>query len=197
MKNILTTFYLLLSTYYFSQAQYPTSFPADNAAFGKAYAEFIKSACTRDDCKELAEKFPKAIVNGKASAYYPKIQTLTQAMLTKKAPAFPVLFDFASMLLTLDVAKVNSVAINKNFEILQTILDKSKAGNLKEFDGYINYLSNLYSKNALYYTNTNVWQANGDYTVDYINEKPVFMFPSTDLIGSSNVDTIIIKNIFH
>ena len=194
MKNILTTFYLLLSTYYFSQAQYPTSFPADNAAFGKAYAEFIKSACTRDDCKELAEKFPKAIVNGKASAYYPKIQTLTQAMLTKKAPAFPVLFDFASMLLTLDVAKVNSVAINKNFEILQTILDKSKAGNLKEFDGYINYLSNLYSKNALYYTNTNVWQANGDYTVDYINEKPVFMFPSTDLIGSSNVDTIIIKN---
>ena len=65
MKNILTTFYLLLSTYYFSQAQYPTSFPADNAAFGKAYAEFIKSACTRDDCKELAEKFPKAIVNGK------------------------------------------------------------------------------------------------------------------------------------
>ncbi|MFN8284703.1 MAG: hypothetical protein U0U67_15880 [Chitinophagales bacterium] len=194
MKNILITFCIFISTYYFSNAQYPTSFPADNAAFGKAYGEFIKSACTRDDCKELAEKFPKAVTNGKASAYFPKIQTLTQAMLTKKAPAFPVLFDFASMLLTLDAAKTNSVAINKNFEILQSILDKSKAGNLKDYDNYINYLNNLYSKNALYYTNTNVWQANGDYTVEYKDDKPVFIFPSTDLIGTSNVDTITIKN---
>ena len=39
-----------------------------------------------------------------------------------------------------------------------------------------------------------MWQANGDYTVEYKDDKPVFMFPSTDLIGTSNVDTITIKN---
>ncbi len=194
MKHILITCYLLLTTYYFAQAQYPKEFPADNAGFGKAYSELIKTSCTRDECKELASKFPQTINTGKASTYFPKIQLIAQSMLNKKAPAYPVLFDFANMLMTLDIAKVSTASIDKNFEILQTLIDNSKPGNLKEFDGYVLYITNLYTKNALYFSNTNVWKATGDYTVDFKDNKPIFTFAATDLIGSSNVDTITIKN---
>ena len=55
-------------------AQYPKEFPNDNAGFGKAYAEFVKANCTREDCKQVAEKFPQAITSGKASVYFFKIK---------------------------------------------------------------------------------------------------------------------------
>lgn len=194
MKNFLTTCCLLLTTYYFAQAQYPKEFPADNAGFGKAYAELIKSSCTRDDCKELASKFPASIMSGKASTYFPKIQSISKSLLLKKAPAYPVLYNFASMLMSLDIAKTTPTSIEKNFDILQTLIDNAKPGNLKEFDGYVLYITNLYTKNALYFSNTNVWKTTGDYTVDFIENKPVYSFVTTDLIGSSNVDTLIIKN---
>jgi len=194
MKYFLITCYLLLTTCYLAHAQYPKEFPADNAGFGKAYADLVKTSCTRDDCKELASKFPTAIVSGKASAYFPKIKSIAQSMLNKKAPAYPVLFDFASMLLSLDAAKANTVAIEKNFDILQILIDNAKSGNLKEFDGYVLYITNLYTKNALYFSNTNVWKSTGDYTVDFKDNKPVYSFAATELIGSSNVDTITIKN---
>lgn len=194
MKNIIVSVSLLLTTVFLSHAQYPKEFPADNAGFSKSYAEFIKSTCTRDDCKQLSDKLPQAVTSGKASTYFPKIKSITQSMLTKKAPAFPVLFNFANMLLTLDAAKASTSAVDKNFDILQTLIDNAKSGNLKEFDSYVQYLSNLYTKNTLYFSNTNVWKATGDYTVEFKDNKPIFYFASTDLIGSSTVDTIIIKN---
>jgi hypothetical protein len=194
MKNILFTFCFLLFTFFIAKAQYPKEFPADNAGFGKAYSEFIKSACTRDDCKDLAAKFPATITNGKANAYFPKIKSISQSMLLKKAPAYPVFFNYANMLMSLDVAKASGAAIEKNFDILQTLIDNSKPGNLKEFDGYLLYITNLYTQNALYFSNTNIWKSTGDFTVDFIDNKPVYSFASTDLIATSNVDTIIIKN---
>ncbi|MFN8260230.1 MAG: hypothetical protein U0X41_04735 [Chitinophagales bacterium] len=175
-------------------AQYPKEFPNDNAGFGKAYAEFVKANCTREDCKLVAESFPKAITTGKSSVYFFKIKGITQSMLGKKAAAYPAFMEFAALLLTLDATKANTAAIDKNFDILQTLIDKAKPGNIKEFTGYIEYLTNLYSKNALYYTNTNSWQTTGDYTVDFKDDKPVFTFTATDLIGISNADTLTIKN---
>lgn len=194
MKYFLTTCYLFLTTFYFAQAQYPKEFPADNVGFGKAYAELIKTSCTRDECKELASKFPTAITSGKAATYFPKIQSISKSLLAKKAPAYPVLFNFANMLMSLDIAKTTIISIEKNFDILQTLIDNAKPGNLKEFDGYVLYITNLYTKNALYFSNTNVWKATGDYTVDFIDNKAVYSFATTDLIGSSNVDTLVIKN---
>ncbi len=193
MKKITLLSVLMLLSIITVMAQYPKEFPNDNAGYGKAYAEFIKT-CTRDDCKEVAEKFPKAIVSGKSSEYFFKIKGITQSMLLKKAPAYPVFMEFASLLLTLDVTKANPTAIDKNFDILQTLIDKAKPGNLKEFTGYVQYLNNLYTQNALYYTNTNQWKATGDYTVDFTDEKPVFTFAVTELTGTSNIDTIVIKN---
>lgn len=194
MKNILLSFCLLLVTCHFSYAQYPKEFPGDNAGFGKAYAEFVKSSCTRDDCKQVADKFPQAIVSGKVSTYFFKIKGITQSMLIKKAAAYPAFSEFALLLLTLDATKANSVAIDKNFDILQTLIDRAKPGNIKEFTGYIEYLTNLYSKNSLYYSNTNSWQTTGDYTVDFKDDKPVFTFAATDLIGISSADTLTLKN---
>ena len=51
-------------------------FPADNAAYGKTYAEFLKANCSREDCKQIAEKFPETITSGKAANYFPKIKAL-------------------------------------------------------------------------------------------------------------------------
>lgn len=194
MKKLLITYCLLLLTAYLAQAQYPKEFPNDNAGFGKAYAEFVKANCTREDCKQIAEKFPQAIVSGKASTYFFKVKGITQSMLVKKASAFPAFSEFAALLLTLDATKANSAAIDKNFDILQSLIDKAKPGNIKEFTGYIEYLTNLYAKNALYFTNTNSWQTTGDYTVEFKEDKPVFTFSSTDLIGISSSDTLTIKN---
>lgn len=193
-KIILLLFIIHYSSFNICYAQYPKEFPADNAGFGKAYAEFIKSTCTRDDCKQLSDKLPQAVTSGKAATYFPKIKSITQTMLTKKAPAFPVLFNFANMLLTLDAAKASTVAIDKNFDILQALIDNAKSGNLKEFDNYVLYIANLYAKNALYFSNTNVWKTTGDYTVEFKNNRPIYYFAATDLIGSSTVDTITIKN---
>ncbi|MDB5227676.1 MAG: hypothetical protein JWN78_1869 [Bacteroidota bacterium] len=193
MRKLFFTLSFFLAAYQFTFAQYPKEFPGDNAGFGKAYAEFIKT-CTRDDCKQVAEKFPATITSGKASTYFFKIKGITQSILVKKAPAYPVFMQFATLLMTLDATKAGGAAIDKNFDILQSIIDKSKPGNLKEFSNYIEYLTNLYSKNALYYTNTNAWQATGDYTVDFKDDKPVFTFSSTDLIGTSTADTLTIKN---
>lgn len=115
-------------------------------------------------------------------------------MLLKKAPAYPAFMSLASMLLTLDETKANPNSIDKNFDILQALIDRAKSGNIKEFTGYLDYLTNLYSKNSLYYTNTNTWQTTGDYTVEFKDDKPLFSFASTDLIGTSNADTLVIKN---
>ena len=175
-------------------AQYPKEFPNDNAGFGKAYAEFVKANCTREDCKQVAEKFPQAITSGKASVYFFKIKGITQSMLGKKASAYPAFFELGALLLTLDATKANTAAIDKNFDILQALIDRAKPGNIKEFTGYIEYLTNLYSKNSLYYTNTNSWQTTGDYTVEFKDDKPVFTFVATDLTGISNADTLTIKN---
>ena len=194
MKKQFITYYLLLTTFYFAQAQYPKEFPNDNAGFGKAYTEFIKANCTRDDCKQLAEKFPQTVTTGKASVYFFKIKGITQSMLVKKAPAYPAFFQLATLLLSLETTKASGAAIDKNFDILQVLIDRAKPGNIKEFLTYVDYLTNLYSKNALYYTNTNAWQTTGDYSVDFKDDKPVFTFTSTDLIGTSNVDTLVIKN---
>lgn len=193
MRNYIIFFWLCVLSFSL-KAQYPKEFPADNASYGKAYAEFIKANCTREDCKEIAEKFPKAITTGKASVYFFKIKGITQSMLLKKAPAYPAFKELADLLLALETTKASGTAIDKNFDILQALIDRSKSGNIKEFVGYIEYLTNLYSKNALYYTNTNIWQTTGDYTVEFTNEKPVFIFAATDLIGMSNADTLTIKN---
>lgn len=190
----LFNFSILFFLVQIAQAQYPKEFPADNAGFGKAYAEFIKSNCSRDDCKQTAEKFTQTITSGKAATYFPKVKSITQSMLSKKVTAFPAFFQFANLLQTLDATKANVAAINKNFDILQSLIDKAKPGNIKEFTNYIDYLNNLYAKNALYFSNTNAWQTNGDYTVDFVDDKPVFTFAATDLIGTSNTDTITIKN---
>ena len=188
------SFSVLLFFVFAAQAQYPKEFPADNAGFGKAYSEFLKANCSRDDCKQTAEKFTQAVSSGKASTYFTKVKSITQSMLTKKVSAFPAFFQMGNLLLTLDATKANTTAINKNFEILQSLIDKAKPGNIKDFTNYIEYLTNLYSKNALYYSNTNIWQTTGDYTVDFIDDKPVFTFGATDIIGTSSLDTITIKN---
>ena len=194
MKKQLIAYCLLFFTYSISSAQYPKEFPNDNAGFGKAYAEFVKSNCTRDDCKQMAEKFPQAITTGKASVYFFKVKGITQSMLVKKASAYPAFYQLGTLLLTLDATKANPAAIEKNFDILQILIDRAKSGNIKEFTNYIDYLTNLYSKNALYYTNTNSWQTSGDYTVEFKDDKPVFTFAATDLIGVSNADTLTLKN---
>lgn len=193
MNRILAVCLLLILAVPHAKAQYPKEFPNDNAGFGKAYAEFIKT-CTRDDCKQVADKFPQAVTSGKASTYFFKIKGITQSMLLRKAPAYPVFLQFASLLLTLDATKASGAAIDKNFDILQTLIDNARPGNLKEFSAYLDYLNNLYLRNALYYTNTNAWQASGDYSVDFKDGKPVFTFASTDLTGTSSADTLTIKN---
>ncbi|MBP6048125.1 MAG: hypothetical protein KA457_07720 [Chitinophagales bacterium] len=193
MKKIIT-FCIICVLFFNANAQYPKEFPADNAGYGKMYADFVKNHCTREDCKEVSEKLPKAILSGKASTYFFKIKGITQSMLVKKAAAYPTFFQFANLLLVLETTKTNALVIDKNFDILQTLIDKSKPGNIKEFTNYIVYLNDLYAKNAIYYTNTNTWQATGDYTVEFKDDKPVYSFSSTDLIGISNVDTLILKN---
>lgn len=60
MKKITLLSVLMLLSIITVMAQYPKEFPNDNAGYGKAYAEFIKT-CTRDDCKEVAEKFPRPL----------------------------------------------------------------------------------------------------------------------------------------
>lgn len=194
MKQIIILFCLLFAGFNALKAQYPKEFPADNAGYGKSYSEFLKANCSRDDCKKVAELFPKAITTGKAATYFLKIKGITQSMLLKKAPAYPAFMSLASMLLTLDETKANPNSIDKNFDILQALIDRAKSGNIKEFTGYLDYLTNLYSKNSLYYTNTNTWQTTGDYTVEFKDDKPLFSFASTDLIGTSNADTLVIKN---
>lgn len=193
MRNSFILTVLILLIRFSAFAQYPKEFPADNAGYAKSFSDFIKANCSRDDCKELAEKFPKVITAGKASTYFPKIKNITQALLMRKAPAYPVMFNFATMLGNLETAKASTAAIDKNFDILQAIADRSKGGNLKEFDTYVNFLNNLYIKNTLYASNTNNWYASGDYSVDIKDDKPVYSFLSTDLMGISTADTINIK----
>ena len=79
MRNYIIFFWLCVLSFSL-KAQYPKEFPADNASYGKAYAEFIKANCTREDCKEIAEKFPKAITTGKASVYFFKIKGINNFM---------------------------------------------------------------------------------------------------------------------
>lgn len=197
MKRIILLTCLLLLGWSFSKAQYPKEFPADNATYGKAYADFLKANCSRDDCKKVADQLPQAVIAGKASTYFPKLKEITQAMLNRKMQAYPAFLNLASLILILETTKANSVAIDENFNILQILIDGAKTGSAKdtkEFTGYIDYLINLFTSNALYKTNTNTWQASGDYVVEVKGGKPVYTFPSTELIGVSNVDTIIIKN---
>jgi hypothetical protein len=194
MKKIILLFCLFFVGFNLLKAQYPKEFPADNAGYGKSYSEFLKANCSREDCKKVAELFPKAITTGKAATYFFKIKGITQSMLLKKAPAYPAFMSLATMLLTLDETKANTISVDKNFDILQALIDRAKSGNIKEFIGYIDYLTNLYSKNSLYYTNTNTWQTTGDFTVEFKEDKPIFSFAATDLIGTSNADTLVIKN---
>lgn len=194
MKKIILLTCFFTFSFSLIKAQYPKEFPSDNAAYGKAYSDFLKTNCSRDDCKKIADQFAQAITSGKAATYFPKIKEITQTMLMKKAPAFPAFMNLATLLIAIETTKANVIAINEDFNILQILINNAKSGNTKEFTGYMEYLINLYTQNSLYYTNTNSWRATGDYTVDVKAGKPVYTFPSTDLIGVSNVDTMIIKN---
>ncbi|MEZ5026340.1 MAG: hypothetical protein R2739_07145 [Chitinophagales bacterium] len=181
-------------TIFYTFAQYPKEFPTDQTGFGKTYAELIKKYCSRDDCKAVAEQLPNAINSGKAASYFFKIKGIAQSMLLKKAGAYPTFFQFGQLLLSLDKTNINTDAIDKNFDILQSLIDDANPGNIKEFTNYIEYLNNLYIYNTLYYTNTNIWKASGSFSVDLINKKPVYTFNSTDLTGISNVDTLTLEN---
>lgn len=172
-------------------AQYPKEFPADQAAWKKAYSEFLKT-CTREDCRDLSEKFDRSFSASKASAYVFKIQNITQTMLVKKAPAYPAFFNFTTLLFAIDSAKTSQANLEKNFDILQSLISKCTPGNIKPFLTYVEYLTHLYRNNALYYSNTRQWTADVDYTVDYVDDKPVFTFKDAKLTGRTTSDTLAI-----
>ena len=61
MKKIILLTCFFTFSFSLIKAQYPKEFPADNAAYGKAYSDFLKANCSREDCKKVAEQFPQII----------------------------------------------------------------------------------------------------------------------------------------
>jgi hypothetical protein len=174
-------------------AQTIKEFPDDDEGFIKTYSALLKT-CNREDCKALTLWFDQSFKTSKANAYLPIIKTLSKTMLLKKATAYPVFYNFTTMLKTIDSAKINSNNIETNLKALQILLEQCNPGNIKNFTAYNEYLIDLFSYNSIYYSKSKKWKTNTEFNTQIENNVPVFLFQNSDIIGTTENDTLLIKN---
>lgn len=194
MKKIIILLVCFWSMNFYIDAQSIKEFPEDDAAFISTYSTMLKT-CTREDCKKITLWFDQSFSNSKSKTYLPIIKTLSKAMLQKKATTYPVFYNFTIMLQSIDSAKISAANIEANLKALQTILDQCNPGNIKIFTQYIEYLTDLFLYNQIYYSKSKRWNISSDFTTQIENNAPVFIYQNADIIGTTEQDTLVIKNV--
>ncbi len=169
-------------------------FPNDDNEFIKTYTSFLKT-CTRLDCIETNTWFEKSFISSKSNAYLPIIKTISNKLLARKAPVYPTFFNFTNLLATIDTTKVTPENVAKNLEALNVVLDQTKVGNIKLFNQFNEYLLDLFRYNNIYLSKSKTWKSTNDFQTLIEQNQPVYVFKNTDFIGTTDNDTIVLKNI--
>lgn len=193
MRKFLLLFNLLFLLAFQLKAQTIKEFPSDDNEFIKTYSTFLKT-CTRTECLELTKWFDVSFKSSKSYAYLPVVKKIANHLTTKKSSVYPAYVNLTVLLKLIDNTQLSADNISKNLEALDLILNQCTPGNIKKYNQYNDYLIDLFQYNTIFYSKAKSWKASTEFTTIVENDLPCYVFKNTDFIGTSENDTIIIKN---
>lgn len=167
-------------------AQSMEPFPTDPEDFIKQVDKVLK-ATGRDDCKTTSEEFATAFAALSVDQQNDIIAT-TNKMVPLTLRVFPHYDDYFRSI----TAEVNtpSGGFDQWHKVLNQVLDASKRGDNKKYERYMECITGLVTKRALYTSVSKTWSFSaGSFEVLFENGSPLIRLRTTDLLGSTPGDT--------
>jgi len=165
-------------------------------AFSTEPAQFLSqikemfNLLQRDDTKELIDNVAVAFNKLPGDAQQQLI-TLCSTMKQRHMNAYPYFFNLFKATIAAQQNQTANAQITVWLTTVQSVLDNQKA-TTKDFTVFIDFSINLFSKNALYSSAAKTWRLTStDYTIKY-DKEPILTINSTDLIATTNGDSITI-----
>ncbi len=195
MKHILSLF-IFISTILFSDiyAQVPKSFAEDDAGFINTFTTYLSSN-NRPEAKESATWLKSNLASKTTAEDFAQIKSTANVMLQKKVPLWPRFNDYAIFLKTIgSQSNLDAAIVSQNHKILLQFLQKEGTDGVKEFYQYVEYLTIHYSSKDIYRDRTKSWNTTQTYKIKIEGDLPIYTFEKMDLYGTTNSDSLIIKN---
>ena len=185
----ITFLLLFISTVTVAQTEKP--FEASN--FQKEMMNVLNNT-KQPDCQDAAKAFETSWLKLNGSQQNSVIE-IANLMRTRKMLVLPYFRDFVVSLNAYAGGKISSGTFDEWSSTLKQLIANLPKGNNKSFQEYIDFSQSLFSKNALNIAPGRTWEITAtDFTLDYIDNLPVAIISSTDLLGITNGDTVIIHN---
>ncbi|TSA51645.1 MAG: hypothetical protein D4R43_00455 [Sphingobacteriales bacterium] len=183
-------FLFLLSAFsinVFAQADKP--FEASN--FQKELMNLLENT-KQPDCHDAAKGFETSWLKLNGTQQNSVIEIANQ-MRTRKMLVIPYFRDFVVALNAYAGGKITSNTFDQWSETLKLLIASLPKGNNKAFQSYIDFSRSMFTENALKIAPGRTWKITAtDFTLDFIDGKPVAIISGTDMLGITNGDTIII-----
>ena len=182
---------LLLFVSPFSFAQSDKAFEASN--FQKELMNLLDNT-KQPDCQAAAKNFENSWLKLNGSQQNSMIE-IANLMRTRKMLVVPYYRDFVIAVNAYAGGKISSNTFDEWSSTLKQLITNLPKGNNKAFQEYIDFSKSIFTDNALNVAPGRTWKITAtEFTLDFIDNLPVAIISSTDLLGITNGDTIIIHN---
>lgn len=186
--------YLIFMLFQASYAQTVDSLPIEKSEFIKAVSKKLDDT-KRADLKDLSKEFQKTNESGAFNETLLKsmIENSNQMLYVSNSiyPFFSSLVDFY---LKINSQNISSKQIQSINTTLLEVMKNSKRGDTKSIISYFDFLEDLYTKNALYYSTSKSWYITSNEINLFYDEGPKVSVGNTTLTGATSGDTIKVFN---
>lgn len=189
-KHQLLLFAIAFFTFSYSQAQAPKSFPEDDAGFVQTLSTYIASN-NRPESKEISEWIKSSLVFKVSPEDLKLVKQAAGVMLQKKVPLWPAYYNYMKLLrLMSNNTEISASNTSKNHQILLNLIQGGNSDAVKQFNFYVDYLTDIYPTKAFYVDKVKNWNSSSGYKVDIENGYPVYILDNTTLTGTTSTDTL-------
>ena len=187
--SLLSIILILNFTSCFAQTDKP--FEASN--FQKEMIQLLENT-QQQDCKDAAKGFESSWLKLNGSQQNSVIE-IANMMRTRKMLVIPYFRDFVMSINAYSTGTISSNTFDQWSETLKQLITNLQKGNNKNFQAFIDFSKDIFGQNALNIAPGRTWKITAtEFTLDYIDGKPVAVIPETDLLGITNGDTIIVHH---
>ena len=191
MKLFFRIFFLLFFITSFASAQSDKAFEASN--FQKELMNLLNNT-KQPDCEAASKSFENSWLKLNGSQQNSMIE-IANLMRTRKMLVLPYFRDFVVAVNAYAGGKISSNTFDEWSSTLKQLISNLPKGNNKAFQEYIDFSKSIFTENALNIAPGRTWKITAtEFTLDYIDNVPVAIISSTDLLGITNGDTLIIHN---
>ncbi len=186
---LLCTFLLLHKG---STAQTLKSFPDNDREFVQTLSTYLASN-KRPQSVEAGEWVKQFLLSKNSPENIQLIRQTTNLMLERRIPLWPGFYNYIQYLKAADNNQdIDLQIVHKNHQLLHQFLKQNESDSKKNFNFYLDYLTNHYKNRALYSDKNKLWDASAPYKIETENGLPVYVFPKITLSGTTLKDTLTI-----